>query len=152
MVVFSECLYVSSSLRSISLDTARIHCCMFPSSSFESSHHKFFEEFPPNNMDSINESVLECKRDLKEAYIYGSVGILVISLLSLVGALVIPCLRKGSRDCWMQIFVALAISTMVGDALLHLIPEVHFILSLPQRLRIHIHKMKRKDDLINVMI
>ncbi|XP_014678813.1 PREDICTED: zinc transporter ZIP6-like [Priapulus caudatus] len=58
-----------------------------------------------------------------EAYGYGALAILVISLLSLIGAITIPFISTVSYHYIMMGFIALAIGTMAGDALLHLIPH-----------------------------
>jgi hypothetical protein len=58
------------------------------------------------------------------ALIYGLVSITIICLLSLIGVLFLPLLRGPSKRRWLQVFVALAVATMAGDAILHIIPEV----------------------------
>ncbi len=58
------------------------------------------------------------------AYIYGSVSILVISLLSLGGAAFLPLLRSRAKHRWFQVFIALGVATLTTDAILHMIPEV----------------------------
>ena len=55
---------------------------------------------------------------------YGFVAITVVSLASLCIIAVIPCLEKSFYQRIMGYLVALAVGTLAGDALLHLIPHV----------------------------
>ena len=55
---------------------------------------------------------------------YGFLAITIISLLSLSVISVIPCLKKSFYHKVMAYLVALAVGTLAGDALLHLIPHV----------------------------
>jgi len=54
---------------------------------------------------------------------YGFVAITVVSLASLCIIAVIPCLEKSFYQRIMGYLVALAVGTLAGDALLHLIPH-----------------------------
>lgn len=58
-----------------------------------------------------------------ETWGYGFVSITLISLLSLSVIAVIPCLKKSYYVMVMAYLVALAVGTLAGDALLHLIPH-----------------------------
>ena len=49
---------------------------------------------------------------------------LIISLLALIGGLLFPCLQKDFIQDVLTLFIGLAVGTMAGDALLHLIPQV----------------------------
>ena len=57
-------------------------------------------------------------------WIYAFVAVLVISLLSLVGIAIIPTLEEAVFKKLIIVLVGLAIGTLAGDALLHLIPHV----------------------------
>lgn len=59
-----------------------------------------------------------------EAWVYGLVSVTIISIVSFVGLLTVPCLKTSWRARWMQVFIALAVATLCSDAMLHLIPEV----------------------------
>ncbi|EJW82172.1 solute carrier family 39 [Wuchereria bancrofti] len=59
-----------------------------------------------------------------ESVFYGFTSITVISLLSLTGLIFIPLIKGKWRNRWMQIFIALAASSMSSDALLHILPQV----------------------------
>lgn len=63
-------------------------------------------------------------RPIWEPYVYGSLSVTVVSLLSLAGVIVIPFIkRKVTYDGVMLTFMALAVGTMTSDAMLHLVPE-----------------------------
>lgn len=53
-----------------------------------------------------------------------TISVLVISLLALLGGLLFPCLHKEFIQDILTLFIGLAVGTMAGDALLHLIPQV----------------------------
>ncbi|XP_038604834.1 zinc transporter ZIP10 [Tachyglossus aculeatus] len=57
------------------------------------------------------------------AWICGLISITVISLLSLLGVLLIPIIKQGCFKFLLTFLVALAVGTMSGDALLHLLPH-----------------------------
>ncbi|XP_053676178.1 zinc transporter foi [Anopheles nili] len=56
-------------------------------------------------------------------WIYSSVAILGVSLCGLLGVAVIPCMDKHFYHHVLQFLVALAVGTLCGDALLHLLPH-----------------------------
>ena len=61
-------------------------------------------------------------RDLK-LWLAAITSIVVISLCGVFGVLVIPIMQKVFYQHLIQFLVALAIGSMLGDALLHLIPH-----------------------------
>lgn len=61
-------------------------------------------------------------------WIYSVIAILGVSLCGLLGVAVIPCMDKHFYHHAIQFFVALAIGTLCGDALLHLVPHVRKML------------------------
>ncbi|XP_077867599.1 LOW QUALITY PROTEIN: metal cation symporter ZIP14-like [Saccoglossus kowalevskii] len=58
-----------------------------------------------------------------EMFLYGTIAVLVICLCSLLGILTIPVVGKTFYNKLMQTLIALSVSTMTADALLHLIPH-----------------------------
>uniref|UniRef100_A0A0R3RZL9 Zinc/iron permease n=1 Tax=Elaeophora elaphi TaxID=1147741 RepID=A0A0R3RZL9_9BILA len=58
-----------------------------------------------------------------ESLFYGFTSISIISLLSLTGLIFLPIIKGKWRNRWMQMFIALAASTMSSDALLHILPQ-----------------------------
>uniref|UniRef100_T2MCM1 Zinc transporter ZIP14 n=1 Tax=Hydra vulgaris TaxID=6087 RepID=T2MCM1_HYDVU len=58
-----------------------------------------------------------------ESWGYGLLSITVISLLSISVISIIPCLKKAFYHVIMSYLVALAVGTLAGDAMLHLIPH-----------------------------
>lgn len=56
-------------------------------------------------------------------WIYASLSITVSSLCGLIGVAVIPCMERRYYQYILQFFVALAVGTLAGDALLHLMPH-----------------------------
>lgn len=59
-----------------------------------------------------------------ELYGYGTLSVFIISLCSLMGVLLLPCLARHAYYYIMMGFIGLSFGTMTGDALLHLIPQV----------------------------
>ncbi|KAE8580252.1 hypothetical protein XENTR_v10024372 [Xenopus tropicalis] len=57
------------------------------------------------------------------AWICGLISITVISLLSLLGVILIPIINQGCFKYLLNFLVALAVGTLSGDALLHLLPH-----------------------------
>lgn len=63
------------------------------------------------------------KVSTKMVWVYGFVAITAVSFASLAIIAVIPCLERGFYQRVMGYLVALAVGTLAGDALLHLIPH-----------------------------
>lgn len=57
-------------------------------------------------------------------WFYSSLSILGASLCGLLGVAVIPCMEKHFYNQILQFLVSLAVGTLTGDALLHLLPHV----------------------------
>lgn len=57
-------------------------------------------------------------------FIYGLSAVVIVSALSLVGLLALPFLYKVSFEYVLKLFTAIAIGTLFGDAMFHLIPIV----------------------------
>uniref|UniRef100_A0A674IGH6 Solute carrier family 39 member 10 n=1 Tax=Terrapene triunguis TaxID=2587831 RepID=A0A674IGH6_9SAUR len=57
------------------------------------------------------------------AWLCGIISITVISLLSLLGVILIPIINQGCFKFLLTFLVALAVGTLSGDALLHLLPH-----------------------------
>lgn len=56
-------------------------------------------------------------------WLWGFVSITIISLLSLLGVVLVPVLNQGCFNFLLTFLVALAVGTLSGDALLHLLPH-----------------------------
>ncbi|XP_023278921.1 zinc transporter ZIP10 [Seriola lalandi dorsalis] len=56
-------------------------------------------------------------------WVWGFVSITIISLLSLLGVVLVPILNQGCFKFLLTFLVALAVGTLSGDALLHLLPH-----------------------------
>lgn len=58
-------------------------------------------------------------------YGYGFLAVFIVSVLSLGGLLVFPFIYKISFQYVLTTFTALAVGTLFGDAMFHLIPFVY---------------------------
>ncbi|XP_062972306.1 zinc transporter ZIP10 isoform X2 [Elgaria multicarinata webbii] len=70
-----------------------------------------------------NASLEDTDKTGASAWICGIISITVISLLSLLGVILIPIINQGCFKFLLTFLVALAVGTMSGDALLHLLPH-----------------------------
>ncbi|CAF2862303.1 unnamed protein product [Rotaria sp. Silwood2] len=61
---------------------------------------------------------------LIQRYVYGFIAVFIVSALSLVGVLTLPILYKISFKYVLNLFTAVAIGTLLGDAMFHLIPFI----------------------------
>lgn len=57
-------------------------------------------------------------------YVYGFLAVCIVSVLSLAGLLAFPILYKVSFQYVLTLFTALAVGTLFGDTMFHLIPFV----------------------------
>src|SRR3972149_2988648 len=55
-------------------------------------------------------------------YLYTFIGILVVSVISLLGVFVLPS-REDILRKYIFLFISLAVGALLGDAFIHLIPE-----------------------------
>ena len=55
---------------------------------------------------------------------YGTLAVFIISLFAVLGGLFVPCMSEGFYDKTIQTMIALAVATLTGDAVLHLLPQV----------------------------
>ncbi|XP_072760446.1 zinc transporter foi isoform X4 [Anoplolepis gracilipes] len=62
-------------------------------------------------------------RNTVKVWVYSTVSIFVISLSGLLGVAVIPVMKKDYYHHVLQFLVALAVGTLTGDALIHLLPH-----------------------------
>jgi len=104
-------------------------------------HQKFPELVEPDGPPSSSET-----------WGYGFLAITICSLLSLAVIAMIPCLNKSFYKMLMAYLVALAVGTLAGDAMLHLIPHAfiegsnlsaEITVSKDQRLRQHYSQVWR---------
>lgn len=62
-------------------------------------------------------------------FVYGLMAVFIISALSLVGLFALPFLYRVSFTYVLSCFTAIAIGTLFGDAMFHLLPIVRLILN-----------------------
>ncbi|CAF0982085.1 unnamed protein product [Rotaria sordida] len=125
-VASESCLLsnVSYNLCSISGTTPIIKSKSFTKAEFV---HECKEDFLEKILDSSchNSSISSYKRKPTtnlERYGYGFLAIFIVSALSLVGLLTFPILYKVSFQYVLTLFTALAVGTLFGDTMFHLIP------------------------------
>uniref|UniRef100_A0A8R1HJC6 Uncharacterized protein n=1 Tax=Caenorhabditis japonica TaxID=281687 RepID=A0A8R1HJC6_CAEJA len=81
--------------------------------------------------------------DKFDVIVYGLVSVTAVSLLSLGGAVIGPLLKSDSTHRWLHFFLALAVSTLSSDAILHIIPQV---LGVHNHAHGHSHGHDHDDD------
>jgi len=74
-------------------------------------------------------------------WLYASASVTIISLCGLFGVFVIPCMGKACYHQMLQFLVALAVGTLCGDALLHLLPHA----LMPHESHDHSHQMSHDE-------
>jgi len=84
------------------------------------SHEHTHEEDGLEDSDVIS-------NNLTAVWLYSTLSIVIISLCGLLGVAVIPVMQKVFYQKLIQFLVALAVGTLCGDALLHLLPHVSLI-------------------------
>ncbi|XP_054721505.1 zinc transporter ZIP10-like [Uloborus diversus] len=96
---------------------------------------------PAQNLTSENStvSVTPSKKSFRTLLAFGAIT--VITLLSLIGAFMIPILNKPLYDYVSDFFLGLAFSTMLGDVLIHI---------MPQYLGLHVHREGESEDSFEV--
>ncbi|XP_055688102.1 zinc transporter foi [Lutzomyia longipalpis] len=75
------------------------------------------------------ENLMAVNEDTTLVWVYASLSILGVSLCGLLGVAVIPCMEKKYYHHALQFLVALAVGTLCGDALLHLMPHAMMSIS-----------------------
>ncbi|XP_054236717.1 zinc transporter ZIP10 [Indicator indicator] len=78
-----------------------------------------------DSMKSKNASTENKDKTGASAWFCGIISITVISLLSLLGVILVPIINQWCFKFLLTFLVALAVGTMSGDALLHLLPHSH---------------------------
>lgn len=94
-----------------------------------------------SNFKTIDDSVDEDEEKALRStiWLYSTLSIIGVSLCGLLGVAVIPIMEKHFYHHVLQFLVALAVGTLAGDALLHLLP--HAMMPLPMHEGQDIHKM-----------
>ncbi|CAM4777468.1 unnamed protein product [Rotaria magnacalcarata] len=115
---------VSYRLCSISGSTPIVQSQLFTKDDFDHGcNEKFVEKVL--NRSCLRSWVLSMKRKPTtnfEKYGYGFLAIFIVSALSLAGLLAFPILYKVSFQYVLTLFTALAVGTLFGDTMFHLIP------------------------------
>lgn len=77
----------------------------------------------PVGQRAINALEKDKSKNLYAVWLYSSLSIFAISACGLLGVAVIPIMHKTYYNHILQFLVALAVGTLCGDALLHLLPH-----------------------------
>ncbi|XP_010711688.1 zinc transporter ZIP10 isoform X3 [Meleagris gallopavo] len=127
-----ECLNVTQLLRRHGLETSsqispEFFIFMCPALLYQIDrrlcivHYDELEDFVKSKTASIENE----DKTGASAWVCGIISITVISLLSLLGVILIPIINQWCFKFLLTFLVALAVGTMSGDALLHLLPHSH---------------------------
>lgn len=87
-------------------------------------HHDHHEHLDHHPLSSSTVAQKLQKTSPITRFIYGLLAVIIVSTLSLVGLLALPILYKVSFEYVLKLFTAIAIGTLFGDAMFHLIPIV----------------------------
>lgn len=82
-------------------------------------HHEHHDHLEEHHEEDISEH----EPPGYKTWIFSSLAVLVISLCGVFGVLIIPVMQKIFYQHLLQFLIALAIGTLSGDALLHLLPH-----------------------------
>ena len=91
-----------------------------------------------NGCDLCKKSALN-KNKGSDPWLFGIIFVTIINMSSLVGALVIPCNNKKFYQKILMFLIALAVGTLAGSGLIHLIPEVCIFYDQPSILLFSIY-------------
>lgn len=72
---------------------------------------------------SGTEGITSEKKLFQFAWLYATISILIISMCGLIGVAIVPLTKSSSYDYILRFLVAVAIGTLAGDALMHLLPH-----------------------------
>jgi hypothetical protein len=86
--------------------------------------------------------------DLLAEYGYGTLAVIIVSLLAVLGIAFIPLFKKNIYEYALQGFIALGVGTLSGDALLHLLPEV---CQSTESVKLHEILFQKKLDLTSIL-
>ncbi|XP_061464164.1 zinc transporter ZIP10 [Rhineura floridana] len=127
-----ECLNVTQLLRHYGLHTNSqishsLFTCLCPALLYQIDKRLCIEHYEDLLIEDLNKgknaSLGNMEKTGASAWICGIISITVISLLSLLGVILIPIINQGCFKFLLTFLVALAVGTMSGDALLHLLPH-----------------------------
>ncbi|KAL7049495.1 hypothetical protein ACKWTF_003725 [Chironomus riparius] len=96
------------------------------------SENSCFDAAHFNTKDTIT-PLIEME-DRKLVWLYSSISVFIVSACGLCGVIVVPIMDKQYYHLILQFLVALAVGTMTGDTLLHLLPHAMLPLSPDQDL------------------
>ncbi|XP_070497623.1 zinc transporter foi isoform X2 [Chironomus tepperi] len=104
------------------------------------SQNSCFDPSHFNTEDTTVTKLIEME-DRKLVWLYSTLSVLIVSACGLCGVIVVPIMDKQYYHLILQFLVALAVGTMTGDTLLHLLP--HAMLPLTPDQDLHRSMMHR---------
>ncbi|KAL7669691.1 hypothetical protein ACOME3_010337 [Neoechinorhynchus agilis] len=102
--------------------TSKLKNLIFHHASFNSCYQSCIKDVAQNK-NTYNKSTLKSRTSRGKVWVLGLTCTTAINIASLVGYLLKPCMKRREFDWILMVLIGVAIGSMAGSGILHLIPE-----------------------------